>query len=93
MAITDFFATREDATVPFTRHFVVVPHDTNPIGFSVAFPEGILVRCLRCDADGTAILEDMFGTVVTYNVVAGERLEGRFQRLKVGSTAVLAGWV
>jgi hypothetical protein len=93
MAIKDPFVLYPETTMPsFVRHILVVPDNTNFIGQSVEFPEGVLTRGIRCDADGTAILEDTAGNILTYTLIAGEQIPGRFLRCRVGSTATLHAW-
>jgi len=70
---------------PATIHFAITPSDT------VDIP--ITPRAIYCDAAGTAVIQDRYGSNVTYNLLAGAVIPFRGTRvLATGTTATLIGW-
>ena len=72
-------------TGPARKHFAIVPHDVNDLPFRP--------RAIVWQTDGTAVIEDDAGTVVTYQRFAGDRLEFMAKRVRTTSTATLVGWL
>lgn len=49
-------------------------------------------RAIRCDVAGTAVLEDAAGTPITYNLLAGERIDWRPTKFTSGTATLIAWW-
>lgn len=70
---------------PADSHFAITPSDSLMIS-----PRP---RALYCQTAGTAALMDAAGTVVSYQVQAGQVLPFRASRvMATGTTATLIGW-
>lgn len=70
---------------PGERHLAITPSNTVDLTF--------VPRAIYCEAAGTAVLRDKFGTDISYTLVQGQVLDFRAVRvLATGTTATLRGW-
>jgi hypothetical protein len=69
------------------KHFTVAEDDNADIPESVG-TEGVM---LYCSADGTAVVTDKYGTILTYDVVAGDIVPVLVRRLGETSTGTFYG--
>ena len=69
-------------TDPPTRHYLVT---------SAMFDEPLPVRPRRfvVNTDGVAVIRDEAGVDITYNVIAGGEILGRWSQVRTGTTAEL----
>lgn len=81
-AIADAIAAAFSSDIGVTRNiFAITPHATNPVS--------PIPRLIRADGAGTITFRTIDATAdVTMTVVAGERIEGRFQYIRVSGTTV-----
>lgn len=71
---------------PASHHFAIQPSD------EADMPS--IPRVIYCAGSGTAVLRDMAGVDLSYDLVKGQILPLSAQRvLATGTTATLIGWV
>ena len=73
----------DDPLAVAQRHYAIAPSNS---------PLPAVPRAFYVETGGTLVLEAATGTVLTYNVVQGQRLELRAVKVLPATTAVVYGW-
>ncbi|OAI25971.1 hypothetical protein A1351_15575 [Methylosinus sp. R-45379] len=85
MSVDHFNAHAQGLSSPATKHFTLVASDANDLA--------VIPRAVYVNVGGVAVIRDVAGTEIAYNVNQGQVLPFRGVRLlSTGTTATLIGW-